>query len=574
MPKKIPYTLTNFKDIVTEGYYYVDKTMYLPELEKYKHPVFLRPRRFGKSLFTEMLRYYYDIKYKESFDKIFGNLWIGKNPTPNRNKYFFLRLRFSGMGAWSENEPNFVERQFNDYIRTAVYDFFTYYSKELDISHNEIQTIDNKSLGASSLLSHIASLVKRAKGKIYVAIDEYDSLTNAMAIYYKDDRDEANPYLNILTKGGFFRAFFEVLKDESNSVIERVYLTGILPITIADMNSGYNIAEWLTFNKSLANMHGITEKEFDNLLNEIFNDYQLNISKQEVKNIITRYYNNYKFTTESKTEYNPSMTMYALQSVVNTGQLPQKLLDSNIRIDYNQISYIFGNNQKQRDEIVQDITENKQMFFNSDLAVSFDMNAYRDGKYITEGLFYSGILTQTNDSFTLKIPNIVTYDMTISYFERIKNFSSTSYEKGKWLKLYIQKGDAKTMIAQYFENVIKNFPGQFFANTNKSFYHGLLFHLLFSSLPKNLYEILPEYNMPQGRADIMCRSLPKVNVHTPIKDIFEIKQVAKSTSDSEFIKKFIEAKNQLSKYLEKEWRGVAVCFRGNKDYLVEYIYKK
>ena len=147
--------------------------------------------------------------------------------------------------------------------------------------------------------------------------------------------------------------------------------------------------------------------------------------------MITRYYNGYRFLSESEPVYNPSMTMYALKNLVINGIMPARLLDSNIRIDYNQIAYIFGRNTESRDSIITDITENSEMQFSSDLAVSFNMEDYREGNYIAEGLFYSGILTATEDFFTLRIPNIVTYDMAVSYFQRIQGYKADAYAKGK-----------------------------------------------------------------------------------------------------------------------------------------------
>ncbi len=570
MQQKIPYTITNFKDIATQGFYYVDKTMYLPELEKYRHPVFLRPRRFGKSLFTEMLRYYYDLKYADEFEQIFGNLWIGKNPTPNHNKYFFLALDFSGMGGYAKDTEDSLRLNFALHITDSLLNFLHHYSSELKIDKEFINKFnEGYSKNASAGMKRIAEIVYSAGGKMFITIDEYDSLTNAMAIYYQHAPESDNLYLDILKSSGFFRSFFETLKNNAKTGIERVYITGILPITIADMNSGYNIAEWLTFEPKFANMLGITETEFDTLLDEIYTDYQLDVPKTEVKEIITRYYNGYRFLPESISVYNPSMTMYALQSLVNNSRLPTKLLDSNIRIDYNQIAYIFGNNSENRDKVITHITENKQLFFGTNLEVSFDMRAYKEGRFITEGLFYSGILTFTDNNFILQIPNIVTYDMAISYFERIQNYESNAYDTGIIIQSYLTSANVKDLIANFFKNVIQKFPGQFFANANESFYHGLLFHLLFNSFPKNMYEVLPEYNLPQGRADIMSRTLPNAKVMAEFQDLFEIKQVPKSATDTELNAKLKEAETQMQRYAEKGWRGIIVCFRGNKDYRIE-----
>lgn len=199
MQRKIPYGDCNFERIITENNYYVDKTMYIEKIEKVNWPVFLRPRRFGKTLFAETLRWYYDLKAADRFDELFGKLYIGKNPTSNHNKYFFLKLDFSGMSAWSESEVDFVKNQFNSRILSELIGFLKYYEDELGID-NQFLSFFNSEFhdDAAGGLTRIFSLVTKTNRKMFIAIDEYDSLTNAMAIYYKYATEEENEYLNIL----------------------------------------------------------------------------------------------------------------------------------------------------------------------------------------------------------------------------------------------------------------------------------------------------------------------------------------------------------------------------------------
>ena len=124
-PKAVPYTISNFKKLVTENYYYIDKTKHIEALEKMTIPIFLRPRRFGKSLFTETLRYYYDFKYADEFQTLFGDLYIGKNPTPKRSSYYFLSFNFSGMSAYSGEDKYFIKKQFvNGQKKNTIQDLF------------------------------------------------------------------------------------------------------------------------------------------------------------------------------------------------------------------------------------------------------------------------------------------------------------------------------------------------------------------------------------------------------------------------------------------------------------------
>ena len=577
MQKRIPYTISNFKTLITENYYYVDKTKYIEELERVKVPIFLRPRRFGKSLFTEMLRYYYDFKYANEFQELFENLYIGKNPTPKHNTYYYLKLNFSGMSAWGESEKDFIKKQFDSSIMVKLTGFLSYYKDDLKLNDEHLREFDNKyTNNAAGGLDKITELVYNQNSKIFLAIDEYDALTNAMAVYYQDAPPAENEYLNILKKGGFFRSFFEAIKAGTSTSIDQVYITGIQPITIADMNSGFNIATWLTFNRRFTNMLGFTEAEIVNLINEIYNDYEITIPKARILEVMKQYYDGYKFLSKSECLYNPMMTLYFLNYLIDTNELPDIMTDTNIRIDYNQISYIFGNNTTRRDEIILDITENKKMKFSSKLNINFDLNDYKEGNYIAEGLYYAGILTYGKNKYELKIPNLITYEMVLNYFNKIQNFRADGYQISKIVTKYGELGDVENLIEMFFTKVIQDYPGDFFINVNESFYHGLLFHILWNTFTKDTYEVLPEFNVPNGTVDIILYSYPDAEVRHPINDIFEIKRVKKSATEKEFESKFTEGKTQIRKYLTgkyKDWRGVVVCFRGNKDYKIKIINK-
>lgn len=573
MQRLIPYGDSNFERIINENKYYVDKTMYIEPLEKVNWPVFLRPRRFGKTLFTETLRWYYDLKAADRFDELFGKLYIGKKPTPNHNKYFFLKLDFSGMSAWSESEVNFIKEQFDSMVSTRIRYFLDYYKNELNIDYDSLNTFEKDYRNnASGALTKAIAAVHNVAGKMFIAIDEYDSLTNAMAIYYKDATEDENEYLNILKKGGFFRGFFETIKSGTSTSIAQTYITGILPITIADMNSGYNIAKWITFHPWFSNMLGITKDEFSKLLDEIYSENSIQLKRKRTIEICEKYYNGYKFNTKSETVYNPMMTLYVLDNIINFGTLPQIMADNNLRIEYNQIAYLFGNNTEKRDEIITQITNKKEIEFYSTLQVSFNMDDYKEGKYITEGLFYSGILSYSDNYSILRIPNLVTYEFVLSYFNRIMAFETGGLLYTKIISGYAKSGNVSELIGQFFNIVIQEFPGDFFKNVNESFYHGLLFYIIYNALPNDLFEVLPEFQLTNGKVDLMVRSFKDEMVKHSLNDLFELKQVPKSATDSQFKVRFEEAKSAMKGYLTGKyanWRGIAICFRGNKDYLIE-----
>jgi hypothetical protein len=254
MKRQIPYGSSNFEQIRRENNYYIDKTMFIEKLETVNHCVLLRPRRFGKSLTTEMLRWYYDISAANRFHELFGDLYIGKNPTPHRNKYFVLVLSFTGMEILS-NENDQLANKFSNHLSGYYISFLSKYRNYFNIDENYIDNFFSiYKNDASNGLKKILQLVENQNSQLYLCIDEYDSLTNALAIRYRYANENDNLYLNILKKGGFFRNFFEAIKDGTSNTIAKVYITGILPITISDMKSGFNIASWLTFNPKFETM--------------------------------------------------------------------------------------------------------------------------------------------------------------------------------------------------------------------------------------------------------------------------------------------------------------------------------
>jgi len=574
MKKQLPYGLANFERIATENFFYVDKTMYVEKLETIRFPVFLRPRRFGKSLFTQTLRCYYDIKLKYRFDEIFGKYYIGRNPTGKQNQFFFLSFAFTGMDIYADMEERELKKKFDFSLLKSMRTFLLHYKDTFNFSLSDIEkTIDSFKEDGVSGIAYLLSLVQSFGKRMYITIDEYDSLTNALAIRYQYTDDADNLYLKILGKGGFFRNFFEMLKRETETSIEQIYITGILPITISDMTSGYNIATWLHFEPDFVNMLGITSSEFDNLVDEVYGEYpNITHDKATIKDIIKKYYDGYRFMPNAEEVYNPMMTLYFLNSLARNNKYPVELADANLKMKYDQISFIFGQNKAGAKQVITEISETKTYSLNSSLRITFDMSNFKEGTYIVEGLYYVGVLTHSQQYKTLKIPNTLTYAFVMDYFNEVQNFKFNKYSVNTWISSYINNSDVHKLIEGFFKDIIKPFPGDFFRNANESFYHGLLYHVLDNNTNKDDFELLPEFNLPNGQIDIMLKTYPQSKAPKKMNDLFEIKQVAKGTKEPKYERAFKEAKEQIQKYRTGEyanWRGIAVCFRGNTDYKIE-----
>ena len=569
----LPYGSANFEKIATGNYYYVDKTMFIEKLERVEHPVFLRPRRFGKSLFTEMLRCYYDLRMAGRFQEIFGGLHAGRNPTPNRNRFFFLGLDFSGMGGYSDMGEAELKKAFDAHVASSLFGFLLRYRDELELDAAEVRRLAGAfESDAARAMSKVCQLVQGAGGRLYLAIDEYDSLTNALAVRYRHTGPDDNLYLRVLSRGGFLRGFFEALKANVKSAIHQIYITGILPITLSDLHSGFNIANWIQLSEEFSDMLGITHPEFDLLLDRVYADYPgIPLPKEELSEVAREHYDGYRFTPRGQKLYNPLMAIHLLDSVIRDGRLPDRLADNNLRVSFQQVAFIFGQNTQGARAVVREVAGSKSFRIFSPLQISFDMRDFKEGNYIAEGLFYLGMLTLSEEANLLRVPNLATYGFVVEHFSALWDFRYSPRDLVEWVAAYKQRGDAGALVQGFFDDLVGRFPGQFFAHANESFFHGLLYHVLDQHFERDLYELSAEMNLPHSRADIVLRSYPGADrAPTPLADVFEIKRVHKEASDAELRQGFEDCAEQARRHRSgpfAAFRAVAVCFRGNKDFL-------
>ena len=319
--KEIPYGISNYEELIEENYYYVDKTSYIEKLESLaqKRVMFLRPRKFGKTLFTSVLENYYDINKKDSFDKLFGETYIGKHPSKLRNSYYILRFNFSGIDTDSVQKTinNFKEK-----VTASIQDFIDRYKLDFYI---------NPELSAEGLLNNLIIAFKNQKQgeKIYVIIDEYDHFANELLGF----RTEG--FRSLISKNGKVRKWYEILKEGTESVIDRIFITGVAPITLDSMTSGFNIIFDLTRDPRFNEMIGFTKQE----LIKIMESQEIAKEKQEeLLPIMEENYDGYRFSKDVETKlYNSNMCLYFLDSYTSLGKVPEELVDTNIASDYSKI---------------------------------------------------------------------------------------------------------------------------------------------------------------------------------------------------------------------------------------------
>ena len=327
--RSIPYGVADFRRIRNEGYYYVDKTEYLAKMEERDSFVFfVRPRRFGKSLFLDMLRLYYDRNEKANFDVLFGGLWIGSHPTPNRNRYLVLKLDFSEVGKGAEAP---LDQKFDLYLSTTL-DLLLAANPDL-FPEDFVRACRGLPVGAKFDL-----VVKTAKAKgvpAYLMVDEYDNFTNDLI------RAAGNePYRSITHGAGFYRRWFKTFKAS----FDRIFMTGVSPVTMDDLTSGFNIASNISQDEDFNAMLGFSGEE----VLRIYRDFKgagkyVSDTPEAIVRSIKPWYDGYCFAKAKigrESVYNSDMVLYHLKSMVAKGIPPENMVDVNISTDYDKLETI------------------------------------------------------------------------------------------------------------------------------------------------------------------------------------------------------------------------------------------
>jgi hypothetical protein len=394
---KMPYGISNFESLITNGYYYVDKTAYIDILEGYseKYFTYLRPRGFGKSLFLSMLNYYYGSIYKDKFEQLFGNLHIGKNPSPLRNSYAVLNLDFSGINANSREEAVY---EFSSRVRKCVSLFLSDYFPELE-GRDKLPPVE---AGAENILSHALTRIccERQHRKIYVLVDEYDFFANEILTCCN------NNSLAPATNCVFVRHLYEKLKTfAGEGLVDRILITGVLPISLDGFSSGFNISTRITLEKDFHAMTGFTETEVRKLLTSVFPPERLEAAMADCK----KWYNGYRFCkSDGERIFHPHMLLYFLSQVAETGEYPDEMLDRNMVNNYERVQKLFSvgdekANLKELEKLFKELPRK------SILVGEFSIPQRFSRENFISLLFYTGILTTDQHCYELmdfKIPNI------------------------------------------------------------------------------------------------------------------------------------------------------------------------
>ena len=397
--KRLPYGINDFEAIIEQNQYYVDKTMYLPLLENQPSNIFfIRPRRFGKSIFLSMLHAYYDCSKKEKFQALFGDLWVGKHPTPLQGKYQILHLDFSYVGGSIEK----LEENFNMYLRVKLNGFMRVYQEFYLADFKE------KFFKSDSATEKLALLQDETATKgipLYLIIDEYDNFTNTVL-----NEQGEKVYWAITHADGFYRDVFKKFKG----MFERIFITGVSPVALDDVTSGFNIGWHISTKPEFNQMLGFSQEEVRKMF-AYYKEVGGIPATSDIEAMIDEmkpWYDNYCFSknaleTQSKI-FNCDMVIYYLRNYMDYGQAPDQMIDPNTKTDYNKMKKLLQLDKLDGDRkgVIRTIAETGQIV--TTLEETFPASRLTNPQTFTSLLFYYGMLTIKDtfgDMLILGIPN-------------------------------------------------------------------------------------------------------------------------------------------------------------------------
>jgi len=509
MKRRIPYGVGNFEKIVDGNYFFVDKTAYIHKLEQYETPVFLRPRRFGKSLWCSLLECYYDVNRADRFNELFSHLDIGKDPTPSHNMFMVMRFNFSVIEV--KPDIQFINDRFAGACRIV-------YEKFLKQYENYFTGIDIELQGnaAEDLKIILSKVDEHNLPQVYVIIDEYDNFTNQLITSHNDKL-----YKDLTGEGGdsFFKTFFKVIKaGVEEGSISKTYLTGVLPITIDDMTSGFNIAEIITLRPSTINMLGFTQSEVERYVADVFKEYELDPERMsEIESILKNYYNGYMFSLESQeTLYNSTILNHFLKSMVlDDGRIPREFIDSNLRVDINWLRRLSTHENDTRDLLNTLMLDNELQFDVDQLSSKFNMSQFFEKEYYAMSLFYLGMLT-VKDRFTVGFPNQSMFKIFTEYYNDTAHIEvSKGYTE--YFRQYLKDLDIEQLFCGYWDTYVGQIPAQAFDKMNENFFRTSFYELCTRYLSYD-FTFAIEANRPSGRSDMEILG----KFHTEYADIHQL----------------------------------------------------
>ena len=538
--KRIPYGISNFKQVRRENKYLVDKTMFFEKMELAGNFLFLvRPRRFGKSLFLSMLEAYYDISEKDNFQELFKGLYVADHPTEYRNKYQVLHLDFSMVGSDVEN----LRTNFSNYLTNCIEAFVKKYTSFYPQGLAEEVLKGKNGMDMLNRLNNIAHL---AGCPLYLIVDEYDNFTNNVL------NVKGQQAYHDLTHGtGFYRDVFKLFKP----IFDRIIMLGVAPITLDDLTSGYNIALNMTIDARFNQLLGFSEDEVRQMIRyyKEVGAIKPEIPEDSIIADIKPWYDNYCFAKDSfgrePSMFNSDMVCYYMSTLIDTGNKPEEMVDPNTKTDYKKLRNLIeiGNMTEERRQTIYDIVHTGYTI--SPLNSYFPAESITDENNFISLLFYYGMLTirgTLGAALKLGIPNnnvrIQYYNYLMLAFQQIhptalSQLNIPFYQaavEGRWQPMmdYILKAYHDTTAVRQLIEGERNLQG--FMNAYLSL--------------DPYYLVAPEMEFSHGYCDFFL--LPNYTVYPMVAHsyILELKYLKTDATEAEAAQQWAEAEEQIKTY--------------------------
>ncbi|MDG4553754.1 MAG: AAA family ATPase [Candidatus Competibacter sp.] len=519
---RFPYGIADFRKIREGGYFYMDRSDRIALLEETgSQLLFLRPRRFGKSLWLSTLENYYDLARANDFERLFGGLKIGQNPTPLRNRYFILNLNFSVVDPQGDSDAVRASlfHHLNIQIKAMVARYGDWLEGRVDIEPDD---------GIASFQS-LTSAISQTPYKLYLLVDEYDNFANEVMISPWRGTDR---YQRLVENEGTIKTFFKAVKAGAEGRgVDRVFLTGISPVVLSDMTSGYNVAEDLSQRPRFHDLCGFTETELHVALDAVAVAHDLDADQIDTALTLMRdFYNGYRFTPQrDERVYNPTLVLYFLKRLAEDGVFPTRLLDDNLAMDRDRIQYIAR--LPHGEALV-----NRALNPTEPLAVAQLVNRFgvqdmltapRNPDFLVTLLYYFGVLTLAGrdalGKLQLAIPNQVIRKL---YVERLQEQLLPRYEDQEQRQAVVERfyasGDLGPLCDLLERTYFKVFDNRDLRWSNELVVKTAFLVVLFNDA---FYIMDSEPALGRGYGDLLLRVRPDMRQYQLLDHLLEFKTV-------------------------------------------------
>ncbi|WP_302459169.1 ATP-binding protein [Mediterranea massiliensis] len=551
--KRLPYGISDFPRLISENYYYVDKTSYIELLENQPNFLFLlRPRRFGKSLFMAMLEAYYSVDYRERFDELFSGLYIGHHPTPSRNTYLALRFNFSEVTS----NPDEVERSFKAYCCMVIKDFII--GHEVLLGSDVWKVVKEDDTDPSAMLSALNRYITRTGcPHIYLLIDEYDNFTNTLLATYGTER-----YRRTTHGEGFIREFFNTIKAATTgpgAAIDRLFITGVSPVTMDDVTSGFNIGTNISLLPQFNGIIGFSTEEVRRMVGYYQSEGALpaDVTVDGLLEEMKPWYDNYCFSEDASDEhmFNSDMTLYFLNSYLQQQRPPRQMVDNNIRTDYGKLRHLVQVDRRlgKNTSVIQQLVSEGRV--TASIATSFPAERMVETDNFKSLLFYLGMLSIQGTDFgdtILGIPNLTVREQLYTYL--VEAYRDASLFT---LDLSVLSDLVKGMALHgEWEPVFRYFAAELERQSAvREFIEGEAhvkgFLLAYLGLTRG-YTILPEHESSKGYADFYMMPDLQRQPDIAYSYLVEVKYARRDATPAELAALKEQAASQLSRYAADE----------------------